>query len=161
MPNMSYPDKNLLQNEQVLFRTKKHIIIFFFPVVLAVISYFAYFSMSNQVILARIAWAPALVTLIFWINVYLEYITSKFVVTNRRVILQEGFFFRHSNDMRLNAIAQINVDQTLLGRILDYGILSLNTFGGTVDSFSMIAKPYYFQKAVNEQLDNLSTNKSI
>ena len=151
---MSYIDKNLIADESILFRTKKHTIIFFFPVVLMLISVFASKPIQSNFILVKIHWVPWLITLIFWVYVWLEYVTSEYAVTNKRVMMREGFFNRHVNEMRLSAISQVSVDQSLVGQILNYGMVTINAFGA-FDSFSMIADPATFQKYVNEQLDKV------
>ena len=151
---MSYIDKNLLPDEQILFRTKKHIIIFSYPIFWTVLSIVATLYLRNDYLLQNIIWAPWLVTLIFWIYTWLEYITSDFVVTNKRVMMKEGFFIRHTNELRISAVSQVSVNQSLLGQMLDYGIVSINAFGG-YDSFSVISRPVLFQKYVNEELDKL------
>ena len=150
---MSYIDKNLLQDERVLFRTKKHLIIFFFPLVWTIFCVYATSYMRGNLLLAKVEWAPWLLALIFWAYVWLEYKTSEFAVTNKRVMMREGFFYRHANEIRLSAISQVNVDQSLLGQMLNYGIVSINAFGA-YDSYTMISQPFQFQKFVNQELDN-------
>lgn len=152
---MSYIDKNLLSDERVIFRTKKHLIIFFYPIVLFIFSIFATYYMRNNSILTNLQWAPWLVTLIFWIYTWLEYITSEFAVTDKRVMMREGFFTRHANEMRLATISQVNVDQTLLGQMLNYGTVSINAFGA-FDAYTMIARAAEFQKYVNDNLDKVA-----
>lgn len=151
---MSYIERNLLQDEQVLFRTKKHKIIFAYPVFWTIFAVIATNYMQNQQLLQHIIWAPWIVAFITWFYSLLEYITSEFVVTNKRVMMREGFFIRHTNEMRISSISQVNVEQSLLGQMLNYGIVSINAFGA-YDSFSVISRPFLFQKAVNEQLDKL------
>jgi uncharacterized membrane protein YdbT with pleckstrin-like domain len=151
---MGYIDNNLLSDEQILFRTKKHIIIFFFPIVWAIFSVFAIIYMRNNLILAKLTWIPLLVTLFYWGYVSLDYVTSDFAVTNKRILMREGFFYRHTNETRLSAIARVNVDQSLLGQWLCYGMVSINAFGA-FDVFPMVAYPIKFQKSVNEELYKL------
>ncbi len=151
---MSYIDKNLLPGEKILFRTKKHLIIFFFPVLWTIFSVYATAYMQSNPILIKLQWVPWVLALIFWGQTGLDWITSEFVVTDKRVMMREGFFYRHANELRLSAIAQVNVDQSLLGQILNYGIISINAFGA-YDAFSMINHPFIFQKNVNEQLDKI------
>lgn len=69
--------------------------------------------------------------------------------------MREGFFNRHVNEMRLATISQINVSQSLLGQMFNYGMVSINAFGA-FDAFTVLAKPYTFQKYVNEQLDKIT-----
>src|SRR5579862_1559458 len=149
---MSYIDRNLLSDEKIVFRTKKHKIIFFYPVFLVLFSIYASSFMQSNPLLINLVWTPWLVTLIFWCYVGLEYYTSEFAVTNKRLMMREGFFVRHTNEMRLNAISQVNVDQSLLGQMLDYGTVSINAFGA-FDAFTVVCKPTELQRQVNEQMD--------
>ncbi|MBV9576201.1 MAG: PH domain-containing protein [Gammaproteobacteria bacterium] len=152
---MGYIDKNLLADEHILFRTRKHCIIFFFPVVWTIFSFYASIYFHDSPILINLQWVPWLLALIFWAYVGLNYFFSDFAVTNKRVMMREGFFYRHCNETRLATISQVNIDQTLLGQILNYGTVSINAFGA-FDAYPMIAKAVGFQKAVNEQLDKVS-----
>jgi uncharacterized membrane protein YdbT with pleckstrin-like domain len=151
---MSYIDKNLLQDERIQFRTKKHLIIFFFPVVWLIFSIYATDYMRSNPFLIKLAWVPWLLALIFWGYVWLEYVTSEFAVTNKRVMMREGFFNRHANEVRLSAISQVTIDQSLIGQLLNYGVVSINAFGA-FDTYTMIDKPFAFQKNVNEELDKV------
>lgn len=152
---MSYIDKNLLPDEQILFRTKKHPIIYLFPFVLTILSAATTPHMVSDQMLVNVVWAPWLLTLFFWVNAWLEYITSDFVVTNKRVMMREGLIYRHTNEMRLAAISQVNVYQSLLGQFLNYGVVTINAFGA-FDAYSMIAQPVKFQRKVNAQLDKIT-----
>ncbi|OGT38536.1 MAG: hypothetical protein A3F11_04590 [Gammaproteobacteria bacterium RIFCSPHIGHO2_12_FULL_37_14] len=154
---MTYLDKNLIKDEHILFRTKKHLIIFFLPIVWTIFSQYAATYMSADAILRTVYWAPWLLALIFWSYVGLDYLTSEFAVTNKRVMMREGFFYRHMNETRLATISQVNVNQSLLGHVLNYGTVSIHAFGAS-DAFSTLAQPITFQKYVNEQLDQLIQN---
>ncbi|MBA3661620.1 MAG: PH domain-containing protein [Gammaproteobacteria bacterium] len=152
---MTYLDRNLIAGEEILFRTKKHHIIFFLPFVwFCLCFYFTYFMWQNP-ILAKLIFVPWTMAALFFSYVLLEYFTSEFAVTNKRVMMREGFFYRHTTEMRLATISQVNVEQSLLGQLLNYGIVAINAFGAT-DAFSLIAKPFVFQKTVHEQLDQLT-----
>jgi uncharacterized membrane protein YdbT with pleckstrin-like domain len=149
---MSYIDKNLLPDEKIVFRTKKHKIIFLTPVILLVLAIIATDYMQANPILVNFLWAPWVVAFIYWSYISIEYFTSDFVVTNKRVMMREGFFVRHTNEMRLSSISQVNVDQSLLGQILNYGIVSINAFGA-FDRFPIVSRPFAFQQSVNQQID--------
>jgi uncharacterized membrane protein YdbT with pleckstrin-like domain len=152
---MSYIDRNLLPDERILFRTKKHFIIFLFPLAWTIFSLYATAYMQANPILVKLSWAPGAAALVFWAYAALEYVFSEYAVTNKRVMMREGFFNRHSNEMRLATISQVNVDQSLLGQMLNYGIVTLQAFGAA-DAYPVIARPNEFQKAVNQQLDTLT-----
>ena len=149
---MSYIDRNLLPDERILFRTKKHLIIFFFPALWLIFCVFASNYMNANSILAKVEWVPWLLALLIWGSVGLNYYTSEFAITNKRVMMREGFFIRHANEMRLTAISQVNVDQNLIGQMLNFGTVSINAFGA-FDAYTLIDKPGVFQRTVNQQLD--------
>jgi uncharacterized membrane protein YdbT with pleckstrin-like domain len=153
---MTSIEANLLSDELIQFRTKKHLIIFFFPVIAVIISLYAYQYMHANSILTKVEWAPALIALIYFTSVWLDYITSQFVVTNKRIMMREGFFYRHSAELRINTISQMNVEQSLIGQIFDYGEISMSAFGAA-DTFTMIAHPLTFRKNANEQLDKATS----
>ncbi len=149
---MSYIDRNLLPDERILFRTKKHLIIFFYPVIWLVFCAFAAPYMAANPILQHVGWVLWVVAVLLWSVVGLGYYTSEFAVTNKRIMMREGFFTRHANEMRLTAISQVNVYQNLIGQMMGFGTVSINAFGA-FDSYTLISHPGSFQRSVNEQID--------
>jgi uncharacterized membrane protein YdbT with pleckstrin-like domain len=147
-------DKNLLENERLLFSTKKHVIIFLPTLIFALITLFFYFN--ENVFLSQFAFLPGIATLLVLANAFLIYISSNFAITDKRIIMKEGIVFRHTNEMRLATIANASVNQSLLGQILNYGTVIIYPFGGGGDPFTLIAKPNEFQKQLQMQLDKIT-----
>ena len=148
---MNYIDNNLLPDERILFRTKKHAIIFVSPLILTGIALYLR-SLDNHMLETALWWLNLAVVLA-WCHQLLDYAVAEFAVTNKRVMMREGFFFRHANEMRLATIARVDITQSLLGQLLNYGTIAINGFGFSTDVFSQIASPYAFQKAVQIALD--------
>lgn len=156
---MSYIDRNLLADEKVVFRTRKHIIIFFIPVVWTIFSYYAGEYLNKTGLLSAMEMVPWIIALVLWLIFWIQYASSEFAVTNKRVMMREGFFTRHTNETRLTSISQVNVDQSLLGQLMNYGSVSINSFGA-FDAFTLIASPNTFQRYVNQELDKAFTGKT-
>ena len=160
---MSGLDKLLLPDEKIVFHTKKSLIIFLYPVLWTLITaYFIYqktafmpYAQGLPLLksLPSFAWVPGLIALGSWLNRGMTYLTSNFWVTNRRVIMREGFFSRHATETRLTAIAEIRVDQSLVGQALDFGSVSINSFGGGSEAFDLISAPYSFQRYTSQSVD--------
>lgn len=148
---MGYIAKHLLQDETILFFTRKHKIIFFYPIVLTLIAVNSYGYMVSNPILVKLAAVPFLIAAILWIYSGIEYVMSEYAVTNRRLLLREGFITRHVSELRLDAVAQVNVEQSLLGQLLGYGTIFINAFGAA-DVFTLIAGAEKFQRQINEQI---------
>jgi uncharacterized membrane protein YdbT with pleckstrin-like domain len=145
----------LLPEEVIVFQTRKHKVIFFIPVVLTIVALYAYPFFSHSPMLEKVVWTLFLVPGIFFLYSLVEYMTSIFIVTNKRIMMREGFFTRHTNETLLTSISQVTVDQNLIAQLLNYGTVTVNAFGAS-DTFVMIAGPYLFQQALNEQVNRTS-----
>lgn len=75
---------------------------------------------------------------------------SEFVITNRRIIIKTGLVSRKTVEMNLSKIESVNVDQSVMGRILQYGSITIIGTGGTRETFHNISKPIEFRKAFQE-----------
>jgi uncharacterized membrane protein YdbT with pleckstrin-like domain len=118
----SYVDKHLIKDESVAYETKLHWVIFF--------------SLKSIFTLTIYAWLKR------WL--------SEFVITNRRIVIKEGFIARRTFEMNLTKIETVNVDQTVMGRILNYGSITIIGTGGTKETFHNIARPMAFRRAFQE-----------
>jgi uncharacterized membrane protein YdbT with pleckstrin-like domain len=150
---MSALDTKLLAGEEIIYRTKKHWIVFFTPLIWTLGTIFLLFN-SNPIIF-KLAACPGLLALLTWINQILIYITSEFAITNKRVMMKEGFFVLHASELRLSTVSNMTVNQSLLGQILGYGIVVINPFGGSADVFRDILNPFEFQKRTQAELDKV------
>lgn len=77
--------------------------------------------------------------------------TSEFAVTNRRVIVKVGWIRRRSLETLLMKVEGIQVEQSILGRILNYGTITITGTGGSREVFDRIAAPLEFRRKVQEQ----------
>jgi len=158
---MSDLRKILLTDETILFHTKKNWVIFTTPVIWTLFTLFILSQKQHFISnisglplinsLSTLAWLPGIIAAFTWINQWLTYITSDFLVTNQRVIMREGFFFRHATETRLSTVAEIKIDQNLVGQIFNFGSITVRNFGGGADIFYTINSPYEFQRQVAER----------
>ncbi len=112
--------------------------------------------MNANPFVVKLAFVPGIASLLAWANEFLDYTTSEFAVTTKRLLMTEGFFTRHTNQARLSTLTNISTEQSLLGQILNYGTVVINTFGGMNDAFPEIPAPNVFQKHVQAQLDKVT-----
>jgi uncharacterized membrane protein YdbT with pleckstrin-like domain len=118
----NYVDSHLIKNETVVYEAKLHWIIYLTP--------------------------KALLSL--WIAPFIHQVTSEFAITTKRVIIKVGFISRRTLEMNLSKIETVNVDQSIMGRILNYGSITIIGTGGTREVFNDIASPMQFRKAFQE-----------
>ena len=92
-----------------------------------------------------------LVGLLFGLRGLIKYKTSEFAVTTKRVIIKIGVFRRRTLELLLRQIEAISVDQTLLGRMLNYGTVTLTGTGGVHEVFHDIGSPLEFRRQIHAQ----------
>ena len=57
------------------------------------------------------------------------------------MIYVQGFFERKSIEVHMNQIESVDVDQTLLGRLLGYGDVTIHGTGNTYDPLRAVDRP--------------------
>lgn len=83
----------------------------------------------------------------------IEFLTSEYAITNKRIIVKVGFISRRTLEMNLQKIESIGVDQGILGRILNYGSVAVIGSGGTKELFGNIAAPLEFRKQYQQAVN--------
>jgi uncharacterized membrane protein YdbT with pleckstrin-like domain len=111
-------------------------------------------------------WVPLLVGLVLlpafgigliaWGYAYVMYKTTELAVTNKRVIVKQGFISRQTIEININKVESIQVDQTVMGRMLDYGSLLISGAGSPQAPLNGISKPLAFRRAFMEAQDGSS-----
>ena len=169
---MSYVDKNLIPGEQVMYRTRLHWVVIFWHVVLGILFILVggyvlagmpgtNLLQPDQMQYARIAGAVLIVLgAIFVIASFVRRNSVEMAVTNKRVTVKVGLVSRSTEEMMLTRIESIMVDQSLMGRMFNYGTITLRGVGGTPDPFPRIAHPLEFRRQVQHQLDLIQSPSS-
>jgi uncharacterized membrane protein YdbT with pleckstrin-like domain len=152
---MTYFEKSILPDEQILYRTKKHYIIFLNPFLWTCAAIFL-FTLPNPFML-KISMVFGAIALFFWLVKLLDYSVSEYAVTTKRILMREGFFIRHINETRIATISNVNIDQNIFGQILNFGVIIIKTYGGDDDPFLDIPKPFLFKKVLETQLDKITS----
>jgi uncharacterized membrane protein YdbT with pleckstrin-like domain len=71
--------------------------------------------------------------------------TTEFAITDHRVIYKTGLLRRHTLEMNRAKVESVDVDQSLLGRILGYGTVVVRGTGGSLEPIGNIADPLAFR----------------
>ena len=83
----------------------------------------------------------------FWIKSW----TTELAVTDRRVVAKTGVIARDTNELNLEKIEGVDVRQSVLGRLLDYGTISVRGTGGAIAPIPRVGNPIAFRKAVHAE----------
>ena len=114
---MSYIQSNLMDGERVIYQTRMHRVVLFWPVAISLAGFALGAALSSYFIAPAILLASAA----FFMPAYIRYLSSAFGVTNHRLFIQVGWLSRQTMETPLMKVGAIIVNQDLLGRILGYG----------------------------------------
>jgi uncharacterized membrane protein YdbT with pleckstrin-like domain len=67
--------------------------------------------------------------------------TTEIAVTNLRIIYKAGFIRRNTVEMHMDKVESVDVDQSILGRLLDYGTVNVRGVGTGFEPLETIAAP--------------------
>lgn len=88
-----------------------------------------------------------------FINALIYYYNSDFVLTDRRIIAKFGLLSRTTSEQRLSKVESIHVYQSFLGRLLNYGTITVTGTGSSATKFGPLVDPVACKHALEEQLD--------
>ena len=131
----SYVDSTLLQGETVMYRAR---------ISLWSIGHLIFFG---------ILLLPVAIGLVFLIWAYVRYKTTEFAVTDRRIIAKTGLISRSTVELFLDKVEALHVDQTVWGRLLDFGTVTIHGTGSTLEPIRSISAPLTLRKQFMQAAD--------
>jgi|TARA_Y100000031_G_scaffold65146_1_gene73007 uncharacterized membrane protein YdbT with pleckstrin-like domain len=74
--------------------------------------------------------------------------TTEIVVTSRRFVYKTGWISRATEEIPLRRLEEVNLDQSIMGRLFDYGKLTVSGVGVGKIELPNIDSPLAFRKAI-------------
>ena len=88
------------------------------------------------------------ITLIVALYEYLRVRHIEQGVTNKRVIFKTGIISRKSEEMKLASIETVEIDQSIIGRMLGYGSVKVTGRGTSDVLFRLVDDPMAVKRAI-------------
>ena len=159
---MSYARKHLIPDEKLLYETRLHWIVLFWPVIVPTIilvglgGWLAYhYANADTNNMKEIGIGLIVVGLLIFIIGLTKRNATEMAVTNKRVLIKQGVFGRRTLEILLQKIESIAVEEPMSGRMLGYGTVIVRGTGGTPEPFPKMAHPLEFRRHVEEQVESL------
>jgi len=95
-----------------------------------------------------IGWLSLVLAVAMLLGAWFTRQMTELSVTNHRVIYKTGFIRRHTVEMNMDKVETVNVDQSILGRIMDYGTIHVLGTGQGIEGLSRIAHPLAVRNAI-------------
>jgi len=132
-----YIDQVIGKDEKILFDAKVHWGIYIWPTFWTLISFGMFLPIT-----------------FFWFLFALLYqLNSDFAVTNKRLVAKFGFISRVTIEQRLTKVDTIIVNQGILGRMLNYGKITVRGTGVLSLSFGPSSEPLDFKRAIESAIE--------
>jgi uncharacterized membrane protein YdbT with pleckstrin-like domain len=149
-----YIDEILQPGEKVLYSTNAHWV-FYLPAIGAWIVALALFILSRMttvdglILLSLVAAAVVALVALYWtFRAWFHRWTTETDVTNMRVVHKTGFIQRRTFEMALDKVESVDVNQSILGRILNYGNVTIMGVGEGRETITTIAAPLAFRNHI-------------
>lgn len=148
---MSYIDAVLQPGERVIHRGRLHWIVHWHGLALLVLAVLLVLVPAHDQTRTALRWAAALsalAALAFLAKAAYERWITEIAVTDRRVIYKRGLVRRVTAEMHVDKVESVGVNQSILGRILDYGTVDMHGTGGGIEDLRSVADPIAFRNAI-------------
>jgi uncharacterized membrane protein YdbT with pleckstrin-like domain len=149
-----YIDEILQPGEKVLYSTNPHWI-FYLPAIVAWILALFLFVLSRStttdslILLCLASSAVVAIAALYWTaRAWFHRWTTETDVTNLRVVHKTGFIKRRTFEMSLDKVESVDVNQSIIGRIMNYGDVTIMGVGEGKETISTIAAPLAFRNAI-------------
>ena len=147
----SYVDSVLAEGERIVYRAHVSRWKFFLSYLVgglflaaAVATYVAGSRYTAEsATLAAILFAIGLVVLF---SAVVRRWTTELVLTNRRIITKRGLVARDTVEMNLSKVESLHVNQSLMGRLFDYGDVTVVGTGSSLEPLLGISRPLELRK---------------
>ncbi|MGE5210797.1 MAG: PH domain-containing protein [Acidobacteriota bacterium] len=142
------PDIDLMPNEKMVLASNPHWF-YFWKQVLAGFGLIGLllilWTVDADWVDTSIGWITLIAFIVLLVNTVYEFVqwqTTRFAITDQRVAYQSGIFRRRGVSIPLNRINNVNFEQSFIARILNNGIVTIESAGETGDSvFENIPDP--------------------
>jgi uncharacterized membrane protein YdbT with pleckstrin-like domain len=149
-----YIDDILQPGEKVLYSTNAHWM-FYLPAIASWIVAAALLVLSRMTTVDGITLtclagaAVAAIAALYWsARAWFHRWTTETDVTNLRVVHKTGFVRRRTFEMSLDKVESVDVNQSIMGRLLNYGDVTIKGVGEGRETIRTIASPLAFRNSI-------------
>ena len=147
---MSYIESTLIPNEEIKYTGKLHWIIYIKSIAILIVGIILSFSSETRLFGAGVI----LLSFLFYFKYWLDSITTELAITSKRIIAKVGIIRRETIELNHSKVESLSVDQSILGRILNYGTITINGTGNAKLPIKTISKPMLFRQNANIEFNS-------
>lgn len=149
---MTYINSILEPGEKVRYHTTVSWTTYRAAILLAICAVASLLTGASYAETVNISWFAAIVfavsAIVAFLPAWFRRWTTEIAVTDRRVIFKRGLIRRHTVEMNMQKVESVDVDQTLIGRLFNYGNVTIRGTGSSFEKLSRINSPLKLRTTV-------------
>ena len=146
-----YIDDILQPGEKVLYSTTIHGIVYLPGILCWMFAGAGVVGAGIMPPLLIVSGVLAVIGLVLIVRAWFQRWTTETDVTNMRVVHKEGFIQRRTFEMSLEKVESVDVDQSIAGRIFDWGDVTIRGVGEGRERIKFIGSPIQFRNHITTQ----------
>jgi uncharacterized membrane protein YdbT with pleckstrin-like domain len=149
---MSYVKHIIQPGEEVVMIGHLHWIIYRNAILLALVALaifiygYVYYHVRFYCVIA--GGVVGVVALLFFLPAWFRKMITEIAVTNKRIIHKVGFISQRTTEMNIDKVETVAVDQSVLGRLFDYGTINIKGTGQGIEDLRYMAQPIALRNAI-------------
>jgi uncharacterized membrane protein YdbT with pleckstrin-like domain len=159
-----YVEKLVGPDEQIIFETHLHWIVYLVPLTMIAVGVAAFIvavgdrGESNGAVLLVLLLPVGILALF---PAWIRRATTEIAVTTRRIVYKRGWISRNTIEINFNRIESLDIKQSVLGRIFDFGTVIIRGTGIGVQPMHNVAAPLQLRNAAFGQHDDLYSSETL
>lgn len=155
---MSYVEGTLSQGEEIKEKVQLHWINYLFTWFLCLLTFLLVLLWLVDATLRQNLECQVFVgVVVLWaIYDYLRLATIELVITNKRVIFKKGIISVKTQELKTSKIESVEIKQSILGRLLGYGMLMFSGTGTAKVRFTAVDNPWEVKSQVETIIESCS-----
>jgi uncharacterized membrane protein YdbT with pleckstrin-like domain len=131
----------------IVYQAHLHLILFFWPIVLLCVTLYLAIAFPQ---LQTPSYIFGLCTLLWFVVTGLTWLSSSLIIKKKQVILCTGILMRQTVDIPMSKIECIDIRQSIIGSLLDYGSLVITGTGGSRQVIDYLNRPLTCRRYIEQ-----------
>lgn len=149
---MGYVDRSIVSGEQVLYKARITWLIFVPGVAVLIIGIYL-FDLDKEGGVGMIGAIAIFLAILSLIKAFIAWVSTELAVTSKRVIAKVGLISRKTIELNHTKVESFNIDQSIFGRLFNFGTVIVNGTGGSKTPIPSVDSPLEFRRNAIETID--------
>ena len=150
---MSYVSEILQPSEKILSIGKLHWMIYLPAIMWMIVGVItvSVLGLVSGLLALIVSGVICFIAVVLAVKEWIHQWVTEIAITDRRVIYKTGLIRRRTAEMNMKQIESVDVDQSVVGRLLNYGSVYIRGTGEGLEHLHYISSPLSLRNAITAQ----------